>query len=111
MGQPPAAMARTSATQDTRQRGAAHHSFPITCLAEAVDLALARERHQPDLARLAGLEAHGRAGGDVEAVAARLGAVELQGRVGLGEVVVRADLDRPVAGVGDRQRDRRRGRR
>ena len=29
------------------------------------------------------------------------GAVEVERRVGLGEMVVRADLDRPVAGVGD----------
>ena len=74
-------------------------------LAEAEHPAEARERHQADLARLARLEAHGRAGGNVEAAAARLGAVELQGRVGFSEMVVRADLDRPVAGVGDRQRD------
>src|SRR5204863_7091543 len=33
-------------------------------------------------------------------------AVETQRRVGLGEMVVRADLDRPVSGIGNRQRDR-----
>jgi hypothetical protein len=47
-------------------------------------------------------------GGDVEAHAAGGGAVEAQRRVGLEEVVVAAHLDRPVAGVGDAQGDRRR---
>src|ERR1700674_1071709 len=76
-----------------------HHLLP-----EAVDLAFAGERDEAHLARLARLEAHGRAGRNVEAAAARRDAVELQGAVGLGKVVVRADLDRPVACVrhGDR---------
>ena len=39
--------------------------------------------------------------GDVEPEAARRGAIERERRVGLGEVVVRADLDRTIAGVGD----------
>ena len=78
---------------------------------EAVDDALARQRDQLDRARLARLEAHRGAGRDVEPEAARRGAIEGQRRVGLEEVVVRADLDRPVAGVGDRQRDRRAARR
>jgi hypothetical protein len=57
--------------------------------------------HAPP-ARLARLEAHRRAGGDVaRRQQPRRRAVEGQGRVGLEEVVVRADLDRPVAGVGD----------
>ena len=51
----------------------------------------------------AGLEAHRGAGRDVQALPAGRGAVERQRRVGLGEVVVRADLDRPVAGVHDRR--------
>src|SRR5215475_11398547 len=33
------------------------------------------------------------------------GAVEEQGRIGLEEMIVAADLDRPVAGVGDEQGD------
>ena len=74
--------------------------------------AVAGERHQLHVARLAGLEAHGGAGGDVEAHGrAALARSNVQGGVGLGEMIVRADLDRPVAGVGDRERDRRRGRR
>ncbi len=58
---------------------------------------LPEERHQRHVALLAGFEAHGGAGGDVEAHAARLVAVEHQAFVGLEEVVVAADLDRPVA--------------
>ena len=54
-----------------------------------------------DVAGLAGFEADGGAGGDVQALAAGGGAVEAQGGVGFGEVVVGADLDRAVAGVGD----------
>src|SRR5688572_16280673 len=79
-----------------------HHLLP-----EAPDLALAGEGHELHVACLAGLEADGGAGGDVEAVAAGLGAVEFERRVGLGEVVVRADLDRAVAGVGDGEGDGR----
>src|SRR3712207_3041306 len=73
-------------------------NLPHHLAAKTVDLALARERHQRDLAGGAGLEADSRAGGDVEAHAARLVALEAQRRVGLEEVVVAADLDRPVAG-------------
>src|SRR5207244_1290927 len=51
-----------------------------------------------------GFETHRRAGGDVEATAARHGAVEREGLVGLREMVVRADLDRAIAGIGDRYR-------
>src|ERR1700731_1213503 len=78
-----------------------HHVLP-----ESVDHPLARERDQGDLARLAGLEAHRRAGGDVEPHAPRPLAIELQRRIGLEEMIMRADLDRPVAGIGDRDHDR-----
>src|SRR5215203_3351714 len=74
-------------------------------LPEAVDLALARERHERHLARRPGLEAHGRAGRDVEAHAAGLVAIEAERGVGLVEVVVGPDLDRPVARVGDLDQD------
>src|SRR6266702_5029941 len=74
--------------------------------AETVDHALAPECDEVHVAGLAGLEADGGTGGDVEAHAAGFLAVELQRRVGLEEMVVRADLDRAVAGVGDRQRHR-----
>ena len=60
--------------------------------------------HGPRLARL---EAHGSAGGDVETEAARRFAIKVQPGIGFVKVIVRADLDRPVTGVGDDQRDRR----
>ena len=52
---------------------------------------------QRDRLRVAGLEAHRRARGDVQTQAVGLGAVELQLGIRLDEVVVRPDLDRPVA--------------
>src|SRR5215470_839246 len=71
--------------------------------AKAVNPAFARERDQRHVARLPGLEPHRRASRNVEPHAARLPAVERQRRVGLEEMIVRADLDRPVAGVSNRQ--------
>src|SRR6185437_15243003 len=79
----------------------AHH-----VLAEAVDGTLAGERDERHLARLPRLEAYRRAGGDGEPHAARLLALEFQGRIGLEEMIMRADLDRPIAGVGDGERRR-----
>ncbi len=61
--------------------------------AEAVDLAGAGEGDEADVAGLAGLEPHRGAGRDVEAETPGLAALELQGRVGLEEMVVGADLD------------------
>ena len=55
-------------------------------------------------AALAGLEAHGGPRGNVQAETARLLAVESQGRVGLKEMIVAADLDRAVAHVCDIER-------
>src|SRR6516162_10109113 len=78
--------------------------LPHHLAAETVDGALARERHELNLARLSGLEPHRRAGGDIEPHAARFFAVEFQRRIGLEEMIVRADLDRTIAGIGDRQR-------
>src|SRR3954468_7109628 len=74
---------------------------------EPVDGPRARVGNERDVARLPRLEPHRRPGRDVEPHAARLAAVEAQGLVGLEEVVVRADLDRPVAGVGDLEGDGR----
>ena len=85
-------------------RKPARHDFPgpsfpasPSLLAKSVDGARAGKRHQVDFARLAGLEAHRRAGGNIEPHAARFLAVEFQRRIGLEEMIVRADLDRPVA--------------
>ena len=75
------------------------HAFPPRTIR------LAGDRHQPHRPALARLEADRRARRDVETVAVGGPAVEHQGAVGLEEVVVAADLDRPVAGVRDRQLD------
>src|SRR6476619_5432967 len=72
---------------------------------EAIDHALARERNERNLARLARLEPHGTARRDVEAHPARFLAVEFQRRICLEEMIMRADLDRPVAGIGHAHRD------
>src|SRR5690606_5950758 len=61
-----------------------------------------QQRHRPRLARLEALRGTRR---DVEAKAPRGMAVEGERIVGFLEVVMRADLDRPVAGVGDHERD------
>src|SRR5438105_9094915 len=77
----------------------APHNLP----AEAVNLPISREgdeRHLPDLPRL---EADRGAGRDVEAHAAGFLALERERRIGLEEMIMRADLDRPVAGIGDRK--------
>src|SRR6266852_2073111 len=71
--------------------------------AEAVDLARSGECHERHLPALTRLEPHRSAGRNVEPHAAGLGAVELQRRIGLEEMIMRADLDRPVARVGDRE--------
>src|SRR5690349_12123550 len=73
---------------------------------KAVDLAFASEVDQLESALLPRLEAHRSARGDVQSHAMRGSTVEAQRGVGLGEVVVRAHLDRPVAGVLDDDRRR-----
>src|SRR5882757_10977297 len=72
--------------------------------AETIDHALSRQSDELHVAGLARLETHRGPGGDVEAHAAGPFAVELQGGVGFEEMVVRADLDRTVAGIGDGER-------
>src|SRR5919201_1362490 len=67
--------------------------------AVAVDLARARQLDELDLLLLARLEADGRAGGDVQAHAVGLGAVEVERAVDLEEVEVAADLYGAVARV------------
>ena len=68
---------------------------------QPVHLAGAAQRNQRDVLGDTGFEAHGGACRDVEAVAVRGLTVEVQRRVGLRQVHVAADLDRPVAGVDD----------
>src|SRR5271156_4011982 len=71
---------------------------------EAEHAALAAIGHQLDLAGLAGVEAPRGAGRNIEPHAARRVALEAQRLVGLEEMIMRADLDRPVARVGDLER-------
>eukprot|EP00964_Phaeocystis_antarctica_P151707 scaffold119369_cov60-Phaeocystis_antarctica.AAC.1 len=82
-----------------RRRGAVHQ--PIA----RDDHLLSADGHKRDGLRLARLETHRGAGGHVEPLAEGGGAIEHQARVGLDEVVVRAHLDRAVAGVDDAQLD------
>src|SRR5689334_1285498 len=65
---------------------------------------IGRELHDP---RLTGLEAHGRSGCDIQAEAACLFPVEAERVVRLKEMIMRADLDRPISGVGDLEGDGR----
>src|SRR5262249_5114335 len=69
----------------------------------ALDRLVPGNRDERDRLRLARLEADRRAGGDVEPHAVRRLAVERQRGVGLDEVIVGADLNWPIAGVGDLQ--------
>src|SRR5262249_25007112 len=73
-------------------------------LAEPINRALSGERHQRHFAGLAGLEPRGRAGCDVEPHSAGLLAVELERRIDLEEMIVAADLDRPIPRIGDGER-------
>ena len=57
-----------------------------------------------DFAPLPRFETHRCAGGNIQALAPRGCPIEQQGRVGFREMVVAADLDRPVAGIRDDQR-------
>src|SRR6187402_684398 len=80
--------------------------FSLHLAAKAVDDALASQRDELHVAGLPRLEPHGGAGGDIEPHAAGFLAVEFQRRVGFEKMVVRADLDRTIAAVGDGERHR-----
>ncbi len=73
---------------------------------EAIDLAFTRQRHQFYLAALARLEAHRGTGSDVETKAACRVAIKLQRRVGLGKVIVGANLHRAITRVGNADHQR-----
>src|SRR5690606_4724069 len=79
----------------SRRPKRSHHLMP-----KAIDPAPAGKLDQFHRATLPGLETHRGTGGDVQAVAIGDAAIELERRIGLEEVVVRSDLDRPVAGIG-----------
>jgi hypothetical protein len=68
-------------------------------LAKSVDDAIARQGDQADRARLPRLESHRGARGDIETVATGLLAIEVERRIRLEEVIVRADLNRSVTGI------------
>ncbi len=70
---------------------------------QAVDQTRAPDRHERHLLLVARLETHGGARRHVEAHAEGGRAVEAQRPVDLEEMEVRADLDRPVAGVRDHE--------
>src|SRR5215831_11087276 len=74
---------------------------------EAIDHAGAAVGDQRNLAGLSRLKSYRRSSRNIEAISKCGLAVELERRVGLGEVIVTADLDRPDARVGDRERNRR----
>src|SRR5437879_4853104 len=78
-------------------------SEPAVDLAvEADDATLAGISDKPHLATLSGLKPRRGPGRDIEPIAARLLAIEGECLVGLVEVVMRTDLDRAIAGVGNR---------
>src|SRR5262249_31715977 len=73
---------------------------------EPVQLPSAAEGDQLHLAILPWLKPHRRAGRNVEMHPKRPLALEPQRAIDLEEVIVRTDLNRPVARVGDAERDR-----
>src|SRR6266436_1415804 len=81
-----------------RQRS--HHR-----LVEAINQARTLIRDQRNFARLARLETHSRSRGNVQAIPKSSLPIKRQSRVGLSEMIMTANLDRPVTRVGDRQRD------
>ncbi len=68
--------------------------------AKAVDMPAPSIGHQRHGAGLARLEAHRRAGRNVQPEPAGHGTIKVQGRIGFKKMVVRADLDRPISGIG-----------
>src|ERR1700722_9248262 len=96
---------RRSSDRTSRHRRAGRYSSrerPHYASLKAIHDALAVQGDELDLALLAGLEAHRRTGGNVEPEATRARALELQRAIGLEEVIVRADLNRPIARIGHR---------
>jgi hypothetical protein len=90
--------ARTS-----RHKRRAESPSAVDPAVEADHTALTGISDEPHLAALPRLEARRSPGWDVEAKTARLLAVKGECRIGLVEMIMRADLDRAIAGVGDNQ--------
>jgi len=74
-------------------------------LLEPVDLSFARIGNEPDFARLAGFKTHGGSCRDVQAVTNGELSLKGEGGVAFREMIVTANLDRPVARIGDLKRD------
>ena len=62
-------------------------------------------RHEPHFARLTRLESHGGSSRNVEAISDGFDSIERERGVRLGEMKVTANLNRPVAGVRDRDNE------
>src|SRR5262245_57907508 len=75
-------------------------------LVESINQALASVRDETNFTRLARLEAHSRSRRNVQAISESRLSVKGESRVGLGEMIVTADLDRSVARVRDSKRNR-----
>src|ERR1700746_454289 len=76
-------------------------------LVEAINQARAGVGYQPDIAGLPRLEVHGSSRRNIQAKAHSSPPVESESGVGLGEMIMTADLDRSVACVGDLERHSR----
>src|SRR5580700_10797804 len=74
-------------------------------LVETINQPRALIRDQRNFARLPRFETHCRSRGNVQTTPKSSLPIKRQSRVGLGEMIVTAHLDRPVTRVGDRQRD------
>ena len=74
-------------------------------LIESEHLPTAPVRDQLYGTGLAGLKPYGRSGGNIEPPAQCLTSVKRQRWIGFRKMIVRADLDRPIAGIGYRQGD------
>jgi hypothetical protein len=69
----------------------------------SIDSSLAAKRDEVHFLFFAGFEADGRSGGDIEAHAARGGAVEFESGVHFEKMIVTADLNGTVASVANYQ--------
>src|SRR6266404_8199155 len=76
-------------------------------LVEAINQACAPVGDKPNFTGLARLEAHSRSRRNVQAIPKSSLSIECKSCVGLGEVIMTADLDRSVACVRDSKRDGR----
>ena len=74
-------------------------------LLEAVDVSCARIGNEPDFARLTGLKTHGGSCRDIQSATKGELSLKGEGRITLCEMIVTANLDRPVARIGDLKGD------